>query len=108
MARLIDPASLPRPHLVVRFDIVRKGARVRLWLVLGSGGNEVCVAHPGFAEDGVVAVDTSSLVRWYSGEITLAAAEAAGDAKVTAPPWLERELARWGRLSPFAEVVLAR
>jgi DNA-binding HxlR family transcriptional regulator len=107
MARLIDPASLPRPHLVVRFDIRRHGAPVRLWLVLGRDGNEVCVSPPGFDEDGVVVADTSALVRWYSGELTLASAEEAGDARVTAPPWLERELARWGHLSPFAGIVPA-
>jgi DNA-binding HxlR family transcriptional regulator len=107
MARLIDPGSLPRPRVVVRFDIVRREKAVRLWLVLGSEGNEVCVDPPGHQEDGVVVADTSSVVRWYAGETTLAAAQEAGDVRVTAPPWLERELARWGRLSPFAGVAPA-
>jgi len=107
MARLIDPASLPRSRVVVRFDITRWASPVRLWLVLGPDGNEVCVDPPGFAEDAVVTADTSTVVRWYAGETTLRAAEEAGDARVTAPPWLERELARWGRLSPFAGVTPA-
>ncbi len=34
----------------------------------------------------------------------LAAARGAGGMSVSAPPWLERELARWGTLSPFAGV----
>jgi hypothetical protein len=88
----------------VRFDVLRTGSPNRFWLVLSGLGNEVCVEHPGYPEDGVVTADTSSVVRWYAGQLTLAAAEQAGDARVSAPPWLERELARWGRLSPFADV----
>jgi hypothetical protein len=107
MAWLIDPAHLPRSRVVVRFDVLRRDSPLRLWLVLGSEGNEVCVDAPGFAEDGVVVADTSTVVRWYAGETTLAAAEEAGDARVTAPPWLEGELSRWGRLSPFAGVAPA-
>jgi hypothetical protein len=90
--------------VLVRFETVRHETPVRLWLLLTVQGNEVCVADPGFEEDGVVAGDPAALVRWYAGEITLAAAELHGDARVSAPPWLERELARWGRLSPFAAV----
>ena len=107
MARLIEPDSLPRTRVVVRFDVVRDRAPLRLWLVLSPLGNEVCVEHPGHTEDGVVTADTSSVIRWYAGEVTLAAAEQAGDVTVSAPPWLERELARWGRLSPFADVAPA-
>lgn len=107
MARLIPPDSLPRERLVVRFDVVREEGPDRFWLVLGSSGNEVCVQNPGFTEDGVVTTDTSSLVRWYAGEVTLASAERDGRARVAAPPWLERELARWGRLSPFAGIARA-
>jgi hypothetical protein len=107
MARLIEPTSLPRPRVVVRFDTVRHEAPVRLWLLLTSRGNEVCVEDPGFEEDGVVAADPATLVRWYAGELSLVAAELHGEPMVSARPWLERELARWGRLSPFAAVAPA-
>jgi DNA-binding HxlR family transcriptional regulator len=104
MSRLIDPASLPQPRVLVRFD-VRGGPRAaRFWLLLDRTGNEVCVEPPGFAEDGVVSTDTSSLVRWYAGRLSVAAAQEAGGMTVVAPPWLERELARWGRLNPFAGI----
>ena len=105
VSRLIDPESLPRARVVVRFD-VRGGRRSpeRFWLLLDRTGNEVCVQTPGFAEDGVVTTDTSSLVRWYAGRLSLVDAEAAGGMTVAAPPWLERELCRWGRLSPYADV----
>ncbi len=104
MSRLIDPASLPRRRVVVRFEVPRSRRPDRFWLLLQRTGNEVCVQPPGFPDDGVVRADTASLVRWYAGELGLAAAQEAGLVSVTAPPWLERELARWGRLSPFADV----
>ena len=65
-------------------------------------GNEVCAQEPGFAEDGQVETDTVHLVRWYASEISLGAALRDGGMTVTAPRWLERELAGWGRLNPYA------
>ena len=76
----------------------------RYWLVAVRNGNEVCVEPPGYAEDGVVTTDTAALVGWYAGELPLGAAQRAGRMTVTGPRWLERELARWGRLSPYAGV----
>jgi DNA-binding HxlR family transcriptional regulator len=107
VSRLIDPESLPRSRVVVRFD-VRRGRRTqnRFWLLLDRTGNEVCTEAPGFPEDGVVLTDTSSLVRWYAGRLSLADAQIAGGMTVAAPPWLERELSRWGRLSPYAGIEL--
>jgi DNA-binding HxlR family transcriptional regulator len=106
MVRLIEPASLPRHRIVVRFDVTRDTPPDRFWLVLTRAGNEVCVQDPGYPEDGIVVTDTSSLVRWYAGETTLAAASLEGSVTVSAPPWLEREMVRWGRLSPFAGIEL--
>jgi len=104
MSRLIDPQSLPRPRVVVRFDVRRGRGATRFWLLLNRAGNEVCVESPGFPEDGVVTTDTSSLVRWYAGQLSLEAAQDAGGTTVVAPPWLERELSRWGRLNPYAGI----
>jgi len=102
LARMIDPASLPRPRIVVQFHVTGRRPPNRFWLVLTATGNEVCATSPGFAEDGHVTTDTASLVRWYAGEITLAAAQRAGGMTVTAPTWLTRQLGAWGRLSPYA------
>jgi DNA-binding HxlR family transcriptional regulator len=106
VSRLIDPATLPRPRVVVRFDVRGLQGLDRFWLVLDRTGNEVCVQSPGSADDGVVTGDVSSVVRWYAGQLTLSAAQQAGSMTVSAPPWLERELTRWGRLSPYADVSL--
>jgi hypothetical protein len=110
MSRLIEPESLPRSRAVVRFDLTGapRGARPRLWLLLDRTGNEVCVESPGFPEDGVVTTDSSSLVRWSAGQLSVEAARETGGMTVAAPPWLERELSRWGRLNPFGGVASAR
>jgi DNA-binding HxlR family transcriptional regulator len=102
LSRMIRPETLPRDRIVVQFHITGRSAPNRFWLVLSTAGNEVCARSPGFDEDGQVTTDTASLVRWYAGEITLAAAQRGGGMSVIAPAWLNRQLAGWGRLSPYA------
>ncbi|MFF5287886.1 winged helix-turn-helix transcriptional regulator [Paractinoplanes globisporus] len=104
VSRMIDPGSLPRDRVVVRFDLTGVRGPSRYWLVAGRTGNEVCAEPPGYPEDGVVTSDTASLVRWYAGQLTLGAAQRTGGMTVAAPRWLEKELARWGRLSPYAGI----
>jgi DNA-binding HxlR family transcriptional regulator len=109
LSRLIDPESLPRPRVVVRFDVRReRRPPSHFWLLLARTGNEVCVQPTGFPDDGVVSTDVSSLVRWYAGRLGLSHAVDAGGMTVTAPPWLERELAGWGRLNPYAGIESVR
>jgi len=102
LSRMIVPGSLPRPRIVVLFHITGRPAPNRFWLVLSTTGNEVCAQAPGFTEDGQVTTDTAGLIRWYAGETGLAAAQRAGGMSVTAPAWLVRQLAGWGRLNPYA------
>ncbi|HEY7272010.1 MAG TPA: helix-turn-helix domain-containing protein [Actinoplanes sp.] len=102
LSRLIDPATLPRPRIVVAFEVTDRRPPNRFWLVLAATGNEVCAQSPGFEEDGQVRTDTAHLVRWYASEIALAAAQRDGGMAVTGPRWLERQLAAWGRLNPYA------
>ncbi|HXV92286.1 MAG TPA: helix-turn-helix domain-containing protein [Pseudonocardia sp.] len=104
LCRLVDAERLPRPRVVVRFEIRGRSRPPRYWLVLGGEGNEVCAHDPGFTEDGVVTTDPAWLVRWHTGEVSLGAAMRAGGMAVEAPRWLERALDGWGRLSPFADV----
>jgi len=104
MSRLIDPASLPRPRIVVRFEVRPTRPARRFWLLLDRTGNEVCADAPGFDDDGVVTTDVSSLIRWHTGRLSLGDALDSGGMSIAAPPWLERELARWGRLSPYAGI----
>ncbi len=107
LSRLIDPSSLPRPRVVVRFDLVDDSRPERYWLLACEQGNEVCVSPPGYDEDGLVSTDVHWLHRWHCGYVTLAHARRAGGMTVTAPPWLERTLGAWGTLSPFAGIAPA-
>jgi DNA-binding HxlR family transcriptional regulator len=104
VSRLVDPATLPRPRVVVRFDLTDRSRPDRYWLVLGSTGSEVCVREPGFPTDGVVGTDAAALVRWVTGAVSFGAAQRAGRMAVSGPGWLARQLAAWGRLSAFADV----
>jgi hypothetical protein len=104
ITRLLDPAALPRPRVVVRFDLTDRSSPGRYWLVCARTGNEVCVHHPGFTEDAVVVTDADWLTRWHTGAITLPRAQRAQGITVTGPRWAIRELTRWGHLSPFADV----
>lgn len=104
LSRLIDPRSLPRARIVVRFDLTDRAAPNRYWLVAARTGAEVCAEFPGFAEDGVVTADTGWLIRWHTGRVTLPAGMRAGGLRLDGPPWLARVLTEWGRLSPFADI----
>ncbi len=108
LARLIEPASLPRDRVVVRFDLTGPGRPSRYWVVATRRGSEVCVRPPGFDEDGIVTTDAQWLVRWHNGTASLAEAQKAGGMTLTAPRWLARALSEWGRLSPFAGIARAR
>ena len=104
VSRLVDPAKLPQPRVVVRFDVTGGRRPERYWLVLGRTDREVCVTEPGYPTDGVVGTDAATLVRWVTGVVTLGEAQRAGTMTVAGPRWVARELAAWGRLSPYAEI----
>jgi DNA-binding HxlR family transcriptional regulator len=108
VARLVEPESLPRPRVVVRFDLTDGSRPPRYWLVLGADGNEVCVEDPRWDDDGVVRTDARWLARWVSGVVPFGLAQRSGGMVLNGPGWLGHELGRWGRLSPFADVRPAR
>lgn len=108
LSRLIEPASLPRRRVVVRFDVRRGSGTERYWLVASREGNEVCLSNPGYDEDGVLATDADWLIRWHVGRVSLARAQRDGLITLTGPRWLFRTLSAWGRLSPFAETARER
>jgi DNA-binding HxlR family transcriptional regulator len=108
LSRLVDPATLPQPRVVVRFDVLGSRTPQHFWLLCDRPGTEVCVQPPGFAEDGLVTTDVSALVRWSVGRLGLVRARESGQMTVAAPPWLEHELDRWGRLNPYGGIERGR
>ena len=84
IARLIEPGSLPRPRVVVRFDVSDAQTYDRFWLLADPTGAEVCIELPGHTEDGIVTSRTGALIRWYGGQLTLGAAQRDGSMTVNA------------------------
>ncbi|MFC7532649.1 winged helix-turn-helix transcriptional regulator [Actinoplanes sp. GCM10030250] len=95
LSRMIVPGLVPRPRVVVRFQITDRPPPNLFWLVLSRTGNEVCAHSPGFPEDGQITTDTAGLVRWYASQSALTG-------QITAPRWLRDSLTLWGRLNPFS------
>jgi hypothetical protein len=103
MARLADLTSLPRPRVVVRFDVTDQVAQKYYWLLLERAEAEVCMNHPGYPEDLVVTTTAEWLAKWHMGWISLPDAQRRGVIEVAGPPALTRTLAALGR-SAFAAV----
>jgi len=55
-----------------------------------------------------VTTGSAALIRWYAGQRPPRDAGRGTAMRVAAPPWLERELVRWGRLNPYAGIGPAR
>jgi DNA-binding HxlR family transcriptional regulator len=108
LAHLVDREAMPRPRVVVRFDLTDGRRPDRYWLLLGRSERDVCVHDPGFGDDAVVTTDSATLVRWHTGRIGVGQAQRAGTMQVSGPLWMHRMLDAWGRLSPFAGVAPAR
>ncbi len=108
LAHLIDRSTLPRPRLVVRFEVVDGRGPKRFWLVVSSNEREVCAHDPGHGDDAVVTCDAATLIAWHCGRLGLGQALRAGRMTVAGPPWMFRILEGWGRLSPFADIAPAR
>ena len=79
LARLIDPQTLPRPRIVVRFDLTDRSRPNRYWLVASRDGNEVCVQFPGSPGMNVGHPGARSWGRWSSmgPQVSMTSASAA-------------------------------
>jgi DNA-binding HxlR family transcriptional regulator len=106
MRRRVAFDRLPRDRLVVAFEL--RGARPpRSWLVLRPGEASVCLKHPGFDPDVVVAADIAALYRVWLGREALAAALRRGEVRLEGAPADVRGFAHWFTWSPMAEAVRA-
>lgn len=107
MHRRVDRDRLPDRRVVIEFDYRGPNATL-IWLVLDRGEPSVCVKHPGFDSDVVVITDAVSMMRVFSGIITLGSSLADGSVSVQGPPSLTRGFGRWFLWSPFVPAVHAR
>lgn len=107
MHRRVDHGRLPDRRVVIEFDYLGPNATV-IWLVLDRGEPSVCVKHPGFETDVLVRTDAVTMMRVFSGIVTLGAAVSEGTITVQGPPALTRAFGRWFLWSPFAGAVRER
>lgn len=96
--RLVDIEQVPRPVVVVRFDL-RDQPKRRLWMVLQRPRAELCTAFPGRSEDLIITTDAATLAQWNLRRIAF---DQAGQVRVDGPPGLARAFPTWIRPSPFA------
>lgn len=107
MHRRIDTDQLPAARVVIEFDYTGP-ERQRIWMVLDRGEASVCLQHPGFDPDIVVATTTGAMAEVFQGFDTWPRAIANESITLTGPTALVRAFPRWFLWSPFAEATLER
>ena len=109
MHRRIDVSRLPKPRVVVRFELRGVPARClqmrTCWLVLERAGADICMRDPGFEVDLVIHADIGALARVWAGHRQWADAVHAGAIKIDGPRALVQEFPGWLLLSHFAGVL---
>lgn len=94
---------LPSRRVVVRFDFrALRGTGSSLWMIFDGQRSEVCLHHPGFAEDLIVQAEPRALAEWHLGRIEWRDAVLDGLIGVEGPPGLTRALPTWNRRSEAA------
>src|SRR5262249_36393510 len=92
MHRRIDVSRLPKPRVVVRFELRGVPSRclqMRVcWLVLERAGADVCMRDPGFDVDLVVHADVGALARVWAGHVEWSEAVRGGGIRLEGPPAL--------------------
>ncbi len=98
-ARMIDVDALPPHRVVVRFDF-RDRPREPFWLLLQHHRPEVCITHPGSADDLVVHTDVATLVEIQRNRVPLTDAIARATFVLDGNPVLARALPSLGGITP--------
>jgi len=107
MHRRVARDRLPDRRVVIEFDYRGPNA-THIWLVLDRGDPSVCIKHPGFDSDLIVVTDAVSMMRVFSGIVTLGRAVDDGTVEIQGPPSLSRSFGRWFLWSPFSDAVRAQ
>lgn len=94
MHRRVDHEQLPVERVVVEF-VHTAPVRQQIWLVVEDQDCSVCIQHPGYESDVVVACATPVLSAIFNGLDTWDAEVLKGTLVVTGPRRLTRDLPRW-------------
>jgi len=107
MHRRVDPARFPPQRTVIEWRHTAPTPET-IWLVLDRQEVSVCMVHPGFDVDVVVAATTATFADVFQGYSTWHEAVDAGRIEVDGPPRLLSALPRWFLWSPWVEVTRER
>ncbi len=107
IARSFDAGAFAKDHAVIGFVFADlHGASRRWWLLLEGGETELCTTFPGRAEDVTLTCTLRTLAKVFSGDISIKAALAEALLQLDGLPKCTRNVHRWLRTSPFAEIAL--
>ena len=105
MHRNINHATVPSPQAVVHFRFRDLPAQLRhWWLVITPDDADVCDVDPGHQVSVTVTAALRDLTRVWRGDVTWTEAIGSGAVELEGSTALRRTVARWFRLSAFAEI----
>ena len=107
--RRIDVSRLPKPRVVVRFELRGVPLRCRgmrtTWLVLQRAGVDICIKDPGYPVDLVLHADMATLARVWAGHLAFGQGVRAGGLRLEGSRELVHALPSWLLLSHYAGVL---
>jgi DNA-binding HxlR family transcriptional regulator len=106
MRRRVAFAQMPRRRVVIQFDF-RRAPQRSYWLVIESSDVSVCLKHPHFDVDVIVAADMMTFYQIWLGRLSLAEAMRKNQVRLDGAPADVRAFPSWFTWSPMAETVRA-
>jgi DNA-binding HxlR family transcriptional regulator len=106
MRRRIALDHIPRHRVVIEFNF-RGGPKQKYWLLIEPTDVSVCLKHPGFEVDVIVAADIMAFYKVWLGHSTLADAMRRKQIHLDGTPADLRAFPQWFTWSPMADTVRA-
>jgi DNA-binding HxlR family transcriptional regulator len=106
MRRRVCVEVTGKRRLVIQFDFTG-GPKRSYWLLIEPGDVSVCLKHPGFDVDVIVAAHVMAFYRVWLGRMSLAEALRKNQAALDGAPADVRGFPRWFAWSPMADTVRA-
>jgi DNA-binding HxlR family transcriptional regulator len=106
MRRRVAFDCISRRRTVIQFDF-RQAPQPSYWLLIEPGDVSVCLKHPGFDVDVIVAADIMTFYQVWLGRFSLIEAMRKNHLRVDGAPADIRAFPTWFTWSPMAETVRA-
>ena len=106
MRRRVAFERIARPRLLIQFDF-RGTPQKSYWLLIDRNDVSVCLKHPGFDVDVIIAADITAFYQIWLGRSSLLEAARKGQVRLDGTPADLRALPGWFTWSPMAAAVRA-